>query len=158
MNITKLTETELTIHQPNSAPWLTNFVNIYQELSIDNIHLIKILYHPQITFIDPMHEINGLDNLSHYFASLYENLTECSFTIKNVIENPEQAAIYWHMTYKHPKLNKGKLVSVSGNSHIRGEDGLIIYHRDYIDLGEMLYEHIPLLGALTKWVKKRAAK
>lgn len=153
MKIKELTEKEL-----DDSVWLTNFIDIYQQLSVDNLHLIKIIYHPEVTFIDPMHEINGINNLSEYFTSLYENLTECRFTIENVIENKDQAAVYWHMAYQHPKLNKGKSINVSGHSHIKGKDSLVVYHRDYIDLGEMVYEHIPILGALTKWVKKRAAK
>lgn len=149
---------QLSEQQLDDTVWLTNFIDIYQKLSVDNLHLIKSIYHPEVTFVDPMHEINGINQLSEYFSSLYENLTQCNFTIENVIENTEQAAVYWHMAYQHPKLNKGKLINVSGHSHIKGKDGLVIYHRDYIDLGEMVYEHIPILGALTKWVKKRAAK
>lgn len=151
-NMLKITESQL-----DDGIWLINFIDIYQKLSVDNLHLIKDIYHEDITFIDPMHEINGLPALTRYFSSLYENLTQCDFTIENVIENPEQAAIYWHMAYTHPKLNKGKTINVSGHSHIKGKDGLVIYHRDYIDLGEMVYEHIPVLGKLTKWVKNRAA-
>jgi len=35
-------------------------------------------------------------------------------------------------------------------SHLKFADGKVISHRDYFDLGEMLYEHIPLLGGVIK--------
>ena len=41
-------------------------------------------------------------------------------------------------------------------SHIRFEER-INYHRDYYDLGEMLYEHIPLYGWFTRQLKTRLA-
>jgi hypothetical protein len=33
--------------------------------------------------------------------------------------------------------------------------GKVRYHRDYFDLGAMLYEHLPLLGSLVKTIKRR---
>jgi hypothetical protein len=59
------------------------------------------------------------------------------------------------MTYCHSKLNGGKAVQVDGHSHLRGDGDKVIYHRDYIDLGAMFYEHIPLFGAVVRWFKVR---
>ena len=59
------------------------------------------------------------------------------------------------MTYSHKQLNSGKPITVEGHSFIMGDDSKVTYHRDYVDLGQMLYEHIPVLGRLIQWVKKR---
>jgi hypothetical protein len=137
--------------------WLSNFVSIYSRLDTQNLYLLKDIYHKEVTFIDPIHEIQGFEALSYYFTNLYQNLTACDFDIYNIIWQDHQATIYWQMSYQHAKLNGGEVVHVSGSSHIRGQDNKVIYHRDYLDLGAMLYEHIPLLGRLCKLVKKRAA-
>ena len=142
-----------------AAPlWLSNFVTLYQKLTTENLHLLADIYHPQVVFIDPIHQVEGLDNLSHYFENLYQNLSACSFQIEQVINDDVQAAVYWQMVYQHPKLNKGQPVTVFGNSHIQGKEDKVIYHRDYLDVGAMLYEQLPVFGKLTKWLKKRAAK
>jgi hypothetical protein len=138
--------------------WLSNFVKVYQTLSTDNLDLLSMIYHQEVIFIDPIHKLEGFDNLSAYFTSLYENLSSCEFVINNVISQGNQAAIYWTMSYQHPKLNKGNVVSVFGHSHIKGHEDKVIYHRDYLDLGSMLYEQLPLLGKIIKLIKKRAAK
>jgi hypothetical protein len=137
--------------------WLENFVDIYQKLSTDNLTLLSSIYHEEITFIDPLHKVEGLDDLHNYFEGLYTNLSQCDFVIHNVIVSQEQAAIYWEMAYKHPKLNRGEEVVVSGNSLIRGEDNKVIYHRDYLDVGSMLYEQLPVIGRVIKWIKIKAA-
>ena len=142
----------------NKPLWLSNFVSIYQTLSTDNLDLLAKIYHIDVTFIDPIHKVEGLDELFKYFESLYQNLSACSFEIQQVISEDHEAAIYWKMTYQHDKLNKGKVVTVYGNSHIKGQDDKVIYHRDYLDLGEMLYEQLPVFGKLTKWIKNKAAK
>jgi hypothetical protein len=35
--------------------------------------------------------------------------------------------------------------------------GLITWHRDYWDAAEELYEKLPVLGGLMRWVKKRTS-
>ena len=58
------------------------------------------------------------------------------------------------MLLQHPKLNSGKIFSVPGVSIIRYEDK-IYSHRDYFDLGAMLYEQLPLLGGLIRMIKRK---
>ena len=141
---------------PEDSPtWLSNFVDIYQKLTTNNLELLANIYHTDVTFIDPLHHLEGIDNLYQYFDRLYQNLFTCKFSIDNVIFNGDEAAIYWTMTYQHNKLNSGKRVTVYGSSHIKGYGGKVIYHRDYLDLGSMIYEHIPLFGQLVKWVKTK---
>lgn len=139
-------------------PWLDNFIDIYSQLSVDNLHLLDKLYHQDILFIDPIHSLNGIDKLTAYFDNLYSNLVSCDFTIVQVIHEGNQAAIYWQMKFCHPKLNKGFEIEVSGSSQIQGIDDKIIYHKDFVDLGAMLYEHIPFVGKLIAFIKRRASK
>ena len=141
-----------------SPDWLNEFNSVYQKLNINNLDLLDSIYHQEVTFIDPIHEINGLTDLQQYFQGLYQNLNSCQSIISNVIAQPDQAAIYWEMIYQHPKLNKGNEVSVFGSSHLRSKDGKVIYHRDFLDLGSMLYEQLPVLGKVIRLVKSKAAK
>lgn len=153
---TSIKSAELVAEQWPS--WLENFVEVYQQLSTDNLALLASIYHQDVVFIDPMHQLTGFTHLNHYFSQLYQNLTTCRFVIKTVLLDEEQAVIFWQMTYQHPKLNGGNPVTVEGNSHIKGQDNKVIYHRDYLDLGAMLYEQLPLLGRVIKWIKGNAAK
>jgi hypothetical protein len=142
----------------SQSEWLANFIEIYSQLSTDNLTLLEKIYHPDILFIDPIHQVKGFDNLHQYFSDLYENLTSCHFTIQHVFEQNDEAAIYWEMTYQHPKLNSGQMITVQGHSHIKGADKKVIYHHDYLDVGAMLYEHLPLLGRFIQWIKTRVSK
>ena len=64
--------------------------------------------------------------------------------------------MYWTMTYRHPKLHKGKQdIRVEGVSLLQWKDGKIIRHQDIFDAGTMLYEHIPVLGWMIKKLKER---
>ena len=145
-------------HEQAQPIWLDKFITIYSQLSVDNLSLLDELYHDDVTFIDPMHSLQGIASLKKYFDNLYSNLASCDFTIVQVIHEGNQAAVYWKMSYCHPVLNKGLNVEVSGSSHIQGDKDKVNYHRDFVDLGAMLYEHIPFVGRLIALIKRRATK
>ena len=59
----------------------------------------------------------------------------------------------------HLTLKTGnKYINVDGITQLKVVDDIIVYHKDYYDLGEMVYEHIPLLGYFVKKIKTRLAK
>jgi hypothetical protein len=33
---------------------------------------------------------------------------------------------------------------------------MVCYHRDYFDAGEMLYENLPVVGRVIRWIKDQA--
>lgn len=135
--------------------WLEKFIEVYQKLDTDNLALLKSIYASDIEFSDPLHEISGFTALEAYFSHLYSNLTHCRFNVEEVFFQDDNAALYWVMTFCHPKLNKGRAIRVEGHSKLKGTNDKVFYHRDYLDVGAMLYEHIPFLGKCVKLVKRR---
>lgn len=134
------------------------FIEVYQSLNKDNLYLLNEIYDPDITFKDPLHEVSGLTELSDYFSGLYSNLTYCQFIISDTVSTDDRAFVYWTMQYAHPKLNGAQQISVEGHSHLRFAGEKIISHRDYFDVGALLYRQIPLLGSVIKYIDKKAAQ
>lgn len=140
------------------ALWLQNFIAVYGELGTDNLEALRQVYHPDIEFSDPLHSLKGLEELLDYFQGLYQQLVSCDFTIDHVIEHQGEAAVYWTMVFRHKQLNACQPIEVQGHSRLSARDNKVIYHRDYLDVGAMLYEHLPLLGSVIRAVKRRAVK
>ncbi|EGQ9919877.1 TPA: nuclear transport factor 2 family protein [Vibrio parahaemolyticus] len=132
--------------------------DIYQKLNKANLHLLKDVYHQDVVFEDSAHRLEGLSALSDYFQSLYANVIRCDFIIHDHQQVGDTGFLTWTMDLQHPKLHKGAPIAVSGVSHMKFSDGQVIYHRDYFDLGEMLYEHLPLLGSVIKTIKQRLGR
>ncbi|MDN3616154.1 MAG: nuclear transport factor 2 family protein [Vibrio gallaecicus] len=143
----------------DNSVWLQNFLVVYQELGTTDFDSLKSVYHPEIEFKDPMHRVYGLPALTHYFEQIYTKVTSCNFIIEHTFESKSgEAAVYWRMTFVHKQLNGQDPITVHGHSHLKEQDGLVIFHQDYLDVGAMLYEHIPLLGSAVKAIKKRASQ
>ncbi|TLU67418.1 nuclear transport factor 2 family protein [Thalassotalea litorea] len=138
--------------------WLASFIDVYQGLGTDNLSKLLQVYTPDVHFQDPLHTISGRKQLIEYFQALYTNLNTCQFVIDDVMHNDQEAAIYWRMSFIHPRLNGGNPVEVEGHSRLRAQGDKVVYHRDYLDVGAMLYEHIPVLGRFVKIVKVRAGQ
>ena len=136
-------------------PVLEQFIKMYETLEKGQFGRLAEVYALDIHFQDPLHQIHGLTALQRYFEQLYTHLDYCQFKVTHVCPQDNQAFITWDMTFVHPRLNSGKAVVVQGASHLKFTDK-ITFHRDYTDLGQMLYEHIPLLGAVIKTIKRRA--
>lgn len=121
------------------------------------------LYAENVEFIDPIHTanghtVNGLKKLTSYYEEAMQDLLLCHFIFHQTIvdESRNEAVLVWTMRYQHAKLASGQLIEMQGNSHLRYNEK-IIYHRDYYDLGVMVYEHIPVLGLIIKKIKQRLA-
>ena len=133
---------------------IKDFNHFYSELKTQNLSQLYEIYNDNIIFEDPLHKIHGLDNITLYFEQMITNVTSCHFYIKDVVEADNQAFITWEMHFSHPKLNKGNVITLPGTSHLKYTDK-IDYHRDYFDVGSMIYEHIPVLNYVIGKIKNR---
>ena len=138
------------------SEFLRHFAQRFASLDAAHLHQLAELYSEDILFRDPLHEIQGLAALQRYFAELYSNVRELRFDVYAFDTLREgEGYLRWTMSYRHPRLAGGALIRVDGCSHLLWRDGRVYRHRDYFDAGAMLYEHLPVLGRVISWLKRR---
>lgn len=140
----------------NTHPVVEDFKQFYTDLTAVPLENIDQLYDPNIIFKDPVHEIQGLTKLHSYFSHLCENLMQCKFEYLDELVGNDTAYIKWNMHFTHHRINNNKPITVRGMSHIQF-NGKVNYHEDSYDLGQMIYQHLPLLGSAVGFVNKRLA-
>lgn len=139
---------------------LEAFCAFYDKLDKSCTKNLYKIYTQDVSFADPLHRIDGLAALEAYFAALYENVTACRFDFHERQRLGDVAFVTWTMTLAHHRLAGGKEITVEGASRLvfAGDgSGRVCEHRDYFDAGALLYERLPLLGPLIRWLKRRAA-
>lgn len=135
---------------------MQEFLALYQALNRENIHRIGEIYTEDIHFIDPAHEIRGLDKLRDYFEHLYANVEQIEFDFIDHLVDGDRGFVRWSMKYSHPRLKGGQAITVPGSSFLQFvADGRVCYHQDYFDLGSMLYQHLPIIGFMVKSINRR---
>lgn len=129
---------------------------IFTSLNANNTNILDDFYDKNTHFIDPIGDHKGINEVKKYYKNLYINVEEIKFDFLDLVSNGSTHVLVWKMTLITKKLNKGKPVVVFGTSHIKFNDqNLVIYHRDYFDMGEFIYESVPFLGWTIKKIKER---
>lgn len=145
--------------QPNQNPVFdtARFKQLYKKFDQNTISSLSDLYSSQVLFKDPIHQLEGIHELSHYFAGFCSDDLQCEFTIYNEVVAQEQAFFQWQMHYRHPRLASGKPLRLNGGTLIKFNTH-IIYHEDFYDMGAMIYQHIPILGWAVNKLNARIAQ
>ncbi|WP_028583822.1 nuclear transport factor 2 family protein [Desulfogranum mediterraneum] len=138
---------------------MDHFIATYQQLDGSNLASLATIYSPDIHFIDPVHEIHGLAPLTAYFAGLYREIRAIEFSCSHQLQLGLEGYLQWQLSFSHSRLARGRPVLVQGASYLRFQSGgKVELHRDYFDLGAMLYEQLPLLGRVITTIKGRLAR
>lgn len=136
----------------------TRIRDTFNGLDRDHMHVLDDFYAAGVTFEDPLGRIEGLDALREYYANMYRNVSAIQFDFAEEVVQGDTHVVVWTMTVQASGLNHGRPVLLEGNSLIRfGSDDKVVYHRDYFDMGAMVYEYVPVLGFFVNVVKKRLA-
>ena len=130
------------------------FKQLYQPFSESTLDRLHEFYAANIEFCDPIHRLVGLDELSRYFQGFSQAESPTRFHFTDTLANDSQAFLCWEMHYSHPKLAKGKTLKLEGASHIKFTEK-IVFHQDYYDMNAMIYQHLPVIGAITQFVNHK---
>ena len=129
----------------------------FEKLTPDSVAQLPDLYDGQARFKDPFNEVQGLAEIERIFRHMYVALDGPHFVITGQLVDGAQAFLTWEFRFRFKRFDTQTLQVVRGGSHIVfNEQGLVTLHRDYWDAAEELYEKLPLLGNVMRWLKKRA--
>lgn len=144
----------MTMQNQAIPPLLNAFTGLYADYGNQAINRFSEIYDDDLVFEDPVHCIHGLAAYQDYCRKLGSRCREIRFDCHSVIHGNNEACITWTLHFRHPGLSLGKKISVEGCTLLRYEER-ITHHRDYLDLGELLYEHIPVIGRMIRKLKTR---
>jgi len=135
---------------------IDNFKAMYKDATSLTPEMLAGVYDRDLVFIDPIHRIDGLDAVSDYMQRMYANVVSCGFRYHEDVVADGKAFIQWDMRLCHSKLASGREVVVRGATFVRFADR-ITWHEDYFDVGNLLYENVPVLNVPVKYIKNRLA-
>ncbi|GLS27977.1 nuclear transport factor 2 family protein [Marinibactrum halimedae] len=139
-----------------SMTGLSTFLEYYRNFSDQELSRLQHIYADNALFRDPVHEVQGINALEEYFKEVSTNLTHCSFEFRSQHLHEGGAFVTWTMKYQHPRLKNNQLLTLEGASELKfSRDGRVSYHCDYYDMGAMVYEHVPLVGVIVRWLRRR---
>jgi steroid Delta-isomerase len=138
-------------------PRLARIVALYETLTPAALANLDSIYTEDVHFKDPFNEVQGVPALRRIFEHMYATLDGPRFVVHERVAQGAQGFLTWDFIFRLRSGRRQQIV-VRGSTHlVLAEDGRIRVHRDYWDVAEELYEKLPLLGALMRWLKRRLA-
>ena len=140
----------------NSAT-IAGLVAYFENLSPASVAHIGQHYAAQARFKDPFNDVTGIPDIRRIFEHMFVALIAPRFVVTEQICQGEQCFLTWEFRFQFRNYRVGVEQVILGASHLVFDaQGLVVLHRDYWDAAEELYEKLPLVGSLMRWLKRRA--
>ncbi len=136
---------------------VTRLQHFFETLSRSSLAAIGTVYADDAGFKDPFNDVRGLPSVRRVFEHMFDQVTDPRFVVTRVVSEGDHAFLTWDFEFRmHRSPDQPQVIR--GASHIQfAPDGRVAYHRDYWDAAEELYEKLPILGGLMRFLKHRAA-
>ena len=135
-------------------------VRFFEQLQPSDVAQIAQIYSDDAQFKDPFNEVTGVPAIRAIFEHMFEALDAPRFVVTQCVQQGTHCFVTWDFLFAfrgHPPTTTH---TIRGASHLvlRLDDGMwrVALHRDYWDAAEELYEKLPVVGALMRWLKRRA--
>jgi ketosteroid isomerase-like protein len=136
-------------------PRVARIIERFERLRQADVPRLAEIYSDDARFKDPFNEVQGHAAIQRIFAHMFESLDAPRFVILDAVVQGDQCFLRWDFNFRMKRLVRDPQ-TIRGGSHLRlAADGRIDEHRDYWDAAEELYEKLPLLGGLMRWLKSR---
>ena len=132
-------------------------VQFFEELQPQDLQRLSDIYSPQARFKDPFNEVQGLAEIERIFGHMFVALDSPHFIVTERIVQDTKCFLVWDFRFRFKRFDTTSWQIVRGGTHLVFNDaGLVTLHRDYWDTAEELYEKLPLVGGVMRWLKRHA--
>lgn len=147
----------MTSHTTDITAPLARLKHWFETLTPASVAEVSQLYARHAHFKDPFNEVRGHEAIAAIFSHMFTQVHAPRFVLHETVAQGGQAFISWVMFYRRSADARDER-QIRGCSHLRFDaQGRVLLHRDYWDAAEELYEGVPVLGALMRWLKRRLA-
>lgn len=145
------------MHTQDSRAAVAGITRWFESLTPGNLGQLEAFYTADARFKDPFNDVRGVRAITQIFKHMFVALHEPRFVVTQQIVDGAQAFLVWEFRFRFKRFDTVTEQVIHGGSHLTlTEDGRISEHRDYWDAAEELYEKLPGLGALMRWLKRKA--
>jgi len=135
---------------------LKRFVSYWNNLTAGDVARLGEFYTEDAVFQDPFNRVQGHAAIKHIFDDMFVRLIDPKFVITETVQEDNRVLLVWDFTFHVRSLNPNLKRKIHGTSLVRfAADGRVLSHRDYWDAAGELYEQLPVIGSLMRWLKCR---
>lgn len=143
---------------PEVPAGVQRLVSFYETLSLEQLDKLPTCYAPQAHFKDPFNDVQGVDAIRQVFAHMFTTVDEPKFVVTEQLVQGQKAFLAWEFHFRMRRWRKGVAQCIRGGTFLRLDaQGMVLEHRDYWDAAEELYEKLPVLGGVMRYLRQAGA-
>jgi ketosteroid isomerase-like protein len=134
--------------------WVEAYVGFFESLDMESLNNLEAVFSESATFKDPFNAVRGRRAIRQVFEHMFRTTRSPRFRIHDWMCAGNAAFIRWRFTCSL----KGRGIDVTGVSHVEFDgSGRVTAHIDYWDAAEGMYERLPVIGFVLRWLRPRLA-
>jgi ketosteroid isomerase-like protein len=149
--------TRLPHPTPSPAPSLDALVHWFEHLTPQSLAELDRHYAADARFKDPFNDVQGHAAIHAVFEHMFASLHAPRFVVTGRVQQGQQAFLTWDFVFRFRRFDTTTEQTICGATQlVLDAAGLVTLHRDHWDAAEELYEKLPVVGSLMRWLKRRA--
>jgi len=117
---------------------------------------VRHVYAENAYYFDTIKEVNGIDAIEAHLLRTLKAMESNTLEITDVAVSGGNYYFRHVANIKYKAFKKGQVFRSYAITHIRfDETGKVILHQDYWDSASGIFEHIPVLGGMIRFLKRR---
>jgi hypothetical protein len=119
--------------------------------------LLGETYASTLYFNDTLKEIRDRETLRHYLKESAAAVESCTVTIDDITRTDAGDYYFrWRMRIRFRRFARGRDTESIGISYIRFDaDGYVVFHQDFWNAADGLFQYVPVLGWMIRKIKQR---
>jgi steroid delta-isomerase len=125
-----------------------------ESLTAGTIDALDAHLSDDVHFRDPFHDARGREAIKGAIARLFAAAKDVSFSIDDHAVVSNRIFFHWRLS----AVLRGKDWQVEGVTKVAfDEAGKVSSHEEYWDAASQLYERLPVIGSLLRYLRRRIA-
>lgn len=123
-----------------------------ENLSPERLSELSSFVTEDVRFRDPFNDVQGIEAMRRVLMHMYENIQDVRFEVREVVSEGSVCLMSW----RFDGCLRGRPWGFEGTSVVRfADDGRVVEHIDHWNSGRDLYEHLPVIGWLLAFLRRR---
>ena len=144
---------------------LDELIEAFETLTPQSVSTLADFYATDARFKDPFNDVRGRAAIGRIFCHLFAQLEAPRFIVTGRYfgasepngESAREIMLRWELRFNSRTMGHGEQ-NIVGSTLLQFDDaGQITLHRDYWDAAEELFSKLPVLGGLTRALRRQLA-
>ncbi|SEP58336.1 SnoaL-like domain-containing protein [Ectothiorhodospira magna] len=138
--------------------WVRRYVEFFTRLQEPDLERLDTLFTPDARFKDPFNDVMGVEQIAAVFHHMFQQCPAPRFHVHGWAIQGNTVFLHWRFLDREDDAAGRWRLDVDGVSRVLfNEEGKVFSHIDYWDPAEHLYEQLPLVGSLLRFIRRRIA-